>query len=388
MAEKEVLEIGVESSQAEAALGRYNALLNTHDTATEKAAASSAKLDAAITKSGAAYDNLAGKLRSAGGAVTETFTKLEASGAKVKTLNDQLDKQKNQYDALGKALARARDEFGDSAQQTSQLAQALDEVSSAISSTESDLDSAAASVAEYSSQLDELVQGDAELAAAQDEVTQALGEVAIAGAEAGTDLAALEKSEKAVGTAAKGAKGDVGGLTKEFSDFATKLSALPGPLGAAGTLLKEFLTNAEAGTAALGGMTGGIAVAGVAVAGLAVAFGVIKAGVGELVDYSEKVSAVALKTGETIEFIGGLAEAADDASVSLTGQGTSLDQVSGALEKFSRNLGKGVDENGNFNQASKITQQALKELGVTATDQTGKLKDKRTSKLSSAADNE
>ena len=70
-----------------------------------------------------------------------------------------------------------------------------------------------------------------------------------------------------------------------------------------------------------------------------------------------------------------LAEAADDAAISMTGEGVSLDQVGAALERFSRNLGRGVDENGNFTEANKNTERALSELGVKATDSTGKLRD-------------
>ena len=148
MAEKEVLEIDVESGKAEAALARYNQLLNQHDSATEKAAASSAKLDQAISRSVQAYDNLAGKLRNAGGAISDTFGKMEQSGTKVKALNDQLEKQKSQYDQLEKTLARARDTFGESATETVQFAQALDELGTEIASTQSDLDASASALAD------------------------------------------------------------------------------------------------------------------------------------------------------------------------------------------------------------------------------------------------
>jgi len=375
MSEKEVLEIDVDSGKAEAALTRYNQLLNQHDSATEKAAASSAKLDQAISRSVQAYDSLAGKLRNAGGAVSDTFSKMEQSGVKVKTLNEQLDKQKTQYDQLEKTLARTRETFGDSANETAQFAQALDQLSNEIASTQSELNESTTTLAEYSTQLDELVAGDAELAAAQEEVRAALLDVADAGAQVGDDLQKAEAATKKTGDAADKGKAKVEGMATGFEKLATKLSALPGPLGQAGQQMQGLLSNIEAGATAFEGLSTGVIAGGVAIAGLILAFSAIKSGIDTLTEYATKVSEVGIKTGESVQFISGLAEAADDASIAMTGEGVSLDQVGAALERFSRNLGRGVDENGNFTEANKNTERALTELGVKATDSSGKLRD-------------
>lgn len=375
MAEKEVLEIDVDSSKAEAALGRYNQLLNQHDSATEKAAASSAKLDQAISRSVQAYDGLASKLRNAGGAISDTFSKMEQSGTKVKTLNDQLEKQKTQYDQLEKTLARARETFGDSATETSQFAQALDQLGTEIASTQTDLDASTTALVDYTSQLDELVAGDAELAAAQDEVRTALLDVADAGAQAGEDLAKAEEATRKTGDAADKGKAKVDGMAASFEKLAAKLSSLPGPLGQAGQQLQGLLTSAEASGAVFEGLSGAAIAGGVAIGALALAIGTVKASLSTFVEYGSAVSEAAAKTKLSVEFISGFAEAADDASVALRGTGVELRDITGELEGFSAKIGRAVDAQGGVSETGKQLQRSLNELGVSLTDANGKLKD-------------
>lgn len=375
MSEKEVLEIDVDSGKAEAALTRYNQLLNQHDSATEKAAASSAKLDQAISRSSTAYDTLKSKLASVGQGAQEAFGKLETGTQKLANLSNSIGQQTRKFDELSHALDKASATYGESSNEAEALRTEMAALLDSVSELDGELATAAGELDTFAQAFDETIAGSEEAQAAAKDYADSLVDVATAGSDAEAGLQQTAEATKKTGDAADKGKTKVEGMAAGFGKLATQLSALPGPLGQAGQQLQGLLSNIEAGGAAFEGLSAGTIAGGLALAGFTAAIGLVKSSIDTLVEYATKVSEVGVKTGESIQFISGLAEAADDAAIAMTGEGVSLDQVGAALERFSRNLGRGIDENGNFTEANKNTERALAELGVKATDSTGKLRD-------------
>ena len=338
-----------------------SAALNRVADAQDKLTKSSSTLTQAQEKLSRAQDDFANKLRNAGGAISDTFAKAEAAGAKLKTLTTAYTEQSLRQDALTKSIKVLSASYGDLAPETQAAKGALAALNDELEQNKGQITNAQSELAKYGDELGTLVSKDERLVEASNQVKRAHVEVATASIQAAGGLA---RSGDATNKAATG-----------YKDLFAALRSIPGPIGQVAGALGDVASKLEASGGSVSGLLGklgGFAVVGGIVAG-AVSF--ISSAVNETERYAVAVSKVAAATNSSVEFISGLAEVADDASIALTGTGVSVDEVGNALSRFNVLIGRGVDEQGNFTQANAKTKQALKELGVDLTDSAGKLKE-------------
>jgi hypothetical protein len=378
MAEKEVLEIGVEVTN-EGALVAHNANLDKNDQANQRVIASSAKLDSAISRNNATYAALNSQLTNVGRGAQEAFAKFEAGAVKVNAIGQAIGQSQKKFDDLNKALQSAVSSYGENSAEAEGLRSELDALGATIASLDTDFSSASEELVALGSAFDESIAGSEDAQAAAADYADSLVELQGAATDTASEVAHAGVELGKTGDAAGKGKAGVEDLGSEFGKLSKTLSGLPGPLGAAGNAISTVLGAAEKGGGIFELLAGGISsfalVAGgitVVLAGIAAA---VSAGIAEFTDYGSAVSEAAQKTGLSVEFISGFAEAADDASLALRGTGVEVRDIASELEGFSLKLGKAIDANGGVSETGKQLSRALNELGVSLTDANGKLKD-------------
>jgi hypothetical protein len=367
-AEKEILEFESRGLDEQIALlDRRNAALDENAASGDRLAASSDKLASSLDRQARAEAEIVTKLRESNSAAGEAFRKTEDQARAAGELATKLELQQRQQELLADRLRETSNAYGVLSPQTEAMAEAYNELSAEIQQTEADLQAAVDTVASYAEELDAAIAADEDFAAAASELEGALSEVDTAAEDAAAGV-------QRVGEESETASEQAGGLATNIDQVFGALSQLPGPVGAVSGQLGQMFNQATSVGEAFSVLPGKLALlaGGAAVLiGLAAGFA---ASVQETQQYAIAVSRISATTGESIEFVSGLAEAADDASISLTGQGKSIDEVGGAIQRFNALIGRGIDENGEFTEANARTLQALKELGVTAEDSNGKLK--------------
>lgn len=122
-------------------------------------------------------------------------------------------------------------------------------------------------------------------------------------------------------------------LKGDYSQLGDLLGALPGPVGIVGKAIGDSLGSA---------MT-------------------------ETVAYTEAMRKAATTTGASVSFVSQFTEAADD-------QFVSQEAVIASLGRFSKGLGGVTDMEGGFNASGKGVAQVLEDMGVKATDASGKVR--------------
>lgn len=378
MAEKEVLEIGVEVAN-EAALVAHNANLDKNDQANQRVIASSARLDSAISRNNATYATLNSQLANVGRGAQEAFAKFEAGAVKVNAIGQAIGQSQKKFDDLNKALQNAVSAYGENSAEAEALRSELDALGTTIAGLDTDFSSASEELVALGSAFDESIAGSEDAQAAAVDYADSLTELQGAAADTASEVASAGSELGKSGAAAEKGQAGVEALGSEFGKLSKTLSGLPGPLGAAGSAISTVLGAAEKGGGVFELLAGGISsfalVAGgitVVLAGIATA---VSAGIAEFNDYGSAVSEAAQKTGLSVEFISGFAEAADDASLALRGTGVEVRDIASELEGFSLKLGKAIDANGGVSETGKQLSRALNELGVSLTDANGKLKD-------------
>ena len=128
------------------------------------------------------------------------------------------------------------------------------------------------------------------------------------------------------------AKSAFGLLTGNYNELGNMLGQLPGPVGIVGKAIGDSLG----------------------------------AAMDETVKYTEAMRKASVTTGASVSFISQFTEAADD-------QFISQEKVTTALGKFSKGLGGVQDMEGGFTQSGKGVAQVLDDMGIKATDSTGKM---------------
>ncbi len=367
-AEREILEFESRGLEEQIALlDRRNAALDENAASGDRLAAASDKLAGSLDRQARAEGEIVAKLRESNSAAGEAFRRAEQQAQVVGELAVKLERQKQEQEELAETVRNTAAAYGDLAPETEAASAAYDRLSEGVAQTEADLQSAVDTIGAYADELSDAIASDEEFADAASEL-----EAALSGVDAAAESAA--DGVERVGDQSEQAGEQAGGLATNIDQLFGALSQLPGPIGQTAQQLGGMFSQATEGASALSGLGGGLAAVA---AGAAVVIG-IAAGIAVAVkttqEYAVAVSRISATTGESIEFVSGLAEAADDASISLTGQGKSIDEVGGAIQRFNALIGRGIDENGEFTQANARTLQALKELGVTAEDSEGKLK--------------
>lgn len=138
--------------------------------------------------------------------------------------------------------------------------------------------------------------------------------------------------------------------------LSSQFARVPGPIGQAANAVQSLGTVSMGGVAAVGALAGGLIGIGMAAKDAAEGF----------LDYTTKMMRLSDQTGMSVDFVARFAQAADDASLASRGIGVEVETVSGALQRFTLQVGRGIDENGKFTTAGGRVVSALKAMGVSS----------------------